>query len=70
MGGIKEKVTAAARAGLKRVLLPARNRRDYDEIPEDTRKSLEFVWLEDVDGVTSAAFEPAGQTQAAPEPVS
>ena len=51
VGGIKEKVTAAARAGLKRVLLPARNRRDYDEIPEDTRKSLEFVWLEDVDGV-------------------
>ncbi|MGO9483312.1 MAG: endopeptidase La [Rhodomicrobium sp.] len=70
VGGIKEKVTAAARAGLKRVLLPARNRRDYDEIPEDTRKSLEFVWLEDVDGVTSAAFEPAGKTQAAPEPVS
>ncbi|MGC2630787.1 MAG: endopeptidase La, partial [Rhodomicrobium sp.] len=41
VGGIKEKVKAAARAGLKRVLLPARNRRDYDEIPEDTRKSLE-----------------------------
>ncbi len=57
VGGIKEKVTAAARAGLKRVLLPARNRRDYDDIPEDTRKSLEFVWLENVDGVIAAAFE-------------
>ncbi len=70
VGGIKEKVTAAARAGLKRVLLPARNRRDYDEIPEDTRKSLEFVWLEDVDGAIAAAFEGAGQMQALPEPVS
>ena len=70
VGGIKEKVTAAARAGLKRVLLPARNRRDYDEIPEDTRKAIEFVWLEDVDGVTVAAFEGANQAQALPEPVS
>jgi len=70
VGGIKEKVTAAARAGLKRVLLPARNRRDYDEVPEDTRKSLEFVWLEDVDGAIAAAFEGASQMQALPEPVS
>ena len=60
VGGIKEKVTAAARAGLKRVLLPARNRRDYDEIPEDTRKSLEFVWLENVGDVIAAAFEKEG----------
>ncbi len=57
VGGIKEKVTAAARAGLKRVLLPARNKRDYDEVPEDTRKSLEFIWLEDVDNVIAAAFD-------------
>jgi ATP-dependent Lon protease len=57
VGGIKEKVTAAARAGLTRVMLPARNRRDYDDIPEDTRKSLEFVWLENVDGVIEAALE-------------
>jgi len=69
VGGIKEKVTAAARAGLKRVLLPARNRRDYDEIPEDTRNSLEFVWLEDVDGAISAAFDPQNQAQPALEPV-
>ena len=57
VGGIKEKVVAAARAGLKRVMLPARNRRDYDEIPEDARKSLEFIWLERVDDVTAAALE-------------
>jgi ATP-dependent Lon protease len=60
VGGIKEKVTAAARAGLSRVLLPARNRRDYDDIPEDTRKSLEFTWLENVDDAIAAALsEPA-----------
>ena len=37
---------AAARAGLTRVLMPARNRKDYEEIPEDARNRLEFVWLE------------------------
>jgi ATP-dependent Lon protease len=61
VGGIKEKVTAAARAGLTRVMLPARNRKDYDDIPEDTRKSLEFTWIEDVDGVVDAAFEGNGE---------
>ncbi len=57
VGGIKEKVTAAARAGLTRVMIPARNRRDYDDIPEDARKTLEFIWLERVDDVSAAAFE-------------
>ena len=49
VGGIKEKVLAAQRAGISRVLLPARNRRDFDEIHEETRAALEFVWLETVD---------------------
>jgi ATP-dependent Lon protease len=57
VGGIKEKVAAAARAGLKRVMLPARNRRDFDDIPEDARKKLEFVWLEKVDDAVAAAIE-------------
>src|SRR2546430_6349956 len=59
VGGIKEKVVAAAAAGLKRVMLPARNRRDYEEIPEEARKKLEFVWLERVDDAVAAALEPA-----------
>jgi ATP-dependent Lon protease len=59
VGGIKEKVVAAARAGLKRVMLPARNRKDFDDIPEDARKELEFVWLERVDEAMAAALEPA-----------
>jgi ATP-dependent Lon protease len=64
VGGIKEKVVAAARAGLKRVMLPARNRRDYDDIPEEARRQLEFVWLERVDDAMAAALEPATSTSA------
>ena len=57
VGGIREKVVAAAAAGLTRVMLPARNRRDYEEIPEDARNKLEFVWLERVDDAITAALE-------------
>jgi ATP-dependent Lon protease len=56
VGGIKEKVVAAARAGLTRVMLPARNKRDYDEIPASARDQLEFIWLEKVDDAIAAAF--------------
>jgi len=59
VGGIKEKVVAAHRAGLKRVMLPARNRKDFDDIPEEARNGLEFVWLERVDDAVAAALEPA-----------
>ena len=48
VGGIKEKTIAAARAGIKRVILPARNRRDLEEIPESTRAALEFIWVDRV----------------------
>jgi ATP-dependent Lon protease len=64
VGGIKEKVVAAARAQLTRVMLPARNRRDYDEIPASARNALEFIWLERVEDAVAAALEPAEQ----PEP--
>jgi ATP-dependent Lon protease len=57
VGGIKEKVVAAAAAGITRVMLPARNRRDYDDIPEDARNRLEFIWLERVDEAVAAALE-------------
>jgi ATP-dependent Lon protease len=65
VGGIKEKVVAAHRAGLKRVMLPARNRRDYDDIPEEVREQLTFVWLERVDDAVASALEPAKATEAA-----
>jgi ATP-dependent Lon protease len=63
VGGIKEKVVAAARAGLTRVMLPARNRKDFEDIPEAARKSLEFVWLERVDEAVAAALEQAAEPQ-------
>ncbi len=58
VGGIKEKVVAAHSAGIKRVMLPARNRRDYDDIPESARKDLEFIWLERVEEAVANALEP------------
>jgi ATP-dependent Lon protease len=56
VGGIKEKTIAAARAGIRRVMLPARNRRDLEDIPESTRSMLEFVWIEHVSEALRTAF--------------
>ena len=64
VGGIKEKVVAAARAGLTTVILPARNRKDYEEVPEAARNELRFLWAERVEDVIEAALEPA--TEPAP----
>jgi len=55
VGGIKEKVIAAARAGIKTVMLPARNQRDFEEIPEAVRNQLNFIWLEKVDDALKGA---------------
>src|ERR1700738_3471394 len=65
VGGIKEKVVAAAAAGLTRVMLPARKRRDFDGIPTGGRDKLEFVWLERVDDAVAAALEENRQPVAA-----
>jgi ATP-dependent Lon protease len=65
VGGIKEKVIAAHRAGIRTVMLPARNRKDYEEIPESTRNALKFVWLEKVDDALAAALEPSAAEAAA-----
>jgi ATP-dependent Lon protease len=59
VGGIKEKIVAAAAAGVTRVMLPARNRRDYEDIPADVREKLEFIWLEKVADAIAAGLEPA-----------
>ena len=60
VGGIKEKVLAALRAGIHTVLLPARNRKDLEDVPESAREQCEFVWLENVDQALEAALEPEG----------
>ncbi len=58
VGGIKEKVLAALRAGINTVLLPARNKKDLEDVPESARDQLEFIWLENVDQALEAALEP------------
>ncbi len=65
VGGIKEKCVAAARAGIRTVILPARNRRDLDEIPESVRNRLEFVWAEKIDDVLARALEDRPERRAA-----
>jgi ATP-dependent Lon protease len=57
IGGIKEKVLAARRAGLKTILMPKENERDLTEIPEENRKGLSFVFAATVDDVLSAALQ-------------
>lgn len=58
VGGIKEKVLAAVAAGIKRVMLPARNRKDLEEIPLAARQQLEFIFLENVEQAGQVAIVP------------
>ncbi len=65
VGGIKEKVVGAHRAGIKRIMLPARNRKDYEDIPEIARRQVEFIWLERVEEAVAAALEPKRPAESA-----
>ncbi|HEY6115231.1 MAG TPA: S16 family serine protease, partial [Candidatus Dormibacteraeota bacterium] len=56
IGGIKEKVLGAHRAGLRRVLMPAHNEADLDDIPADLRKEMQFVMLESIDQLLREAL--------------
>ena len=60
IGGIREKVLAAERAGLKRVILPLENVHDLDDLPAETREKLEFVLVDHVEEVFEAAFRGKG----------
>jgi ATP-dependent Lon protease len=68
VGGIKEKVLAAHRAGIKRVIIPARNEKDLVDVPEQARKELEFVFASHMDEVLAAALEenPVGRKPPTP----
>jgi ATP-dependent Lon protease len=57
IGGVKEKVMAAHRAGIRRVLLPTRNEADVDDIPEDVRKDLQIVFVSTISEVIDKALE-------------
>jgi len=57
IGGVKEKILAAHRAGIKRVVLPERNLADLEEVPQEVREELEFVGVSKIDEVLEAALE-------------
>ena len=72
VGGIKEKVVAAARAGLRTVMLPMRNKKDLEDVPASAQAALEFRWIEHVDEAVEIALglkptrRPESPTPAAP----
>jgi ATP-dependent Lon protease len=57
VGGIKEKVLAAHRGGIKRVIMPARNEKDLQDIPKNVRDDMEFIFAKTVDTVLQNALE-------------
>jgi ATP-dependent Lon protease len=75
IGGVREKVLAAQRAGIRRVVIPRENEPDLEELPKEARDALEFVLADSVDEVLAAAFDgkplraarkrPAAERQAA-----
>jgi ATP-dependent Lon protease len=56
VGGIKEKILAAHRAGIKKVILPQENERDLNDVPEDVRSELTFIMVDTVEEVLTAAM--------------
>ena len=57
MGGIKDKVLAAHRAGVKCIILPKRNEKDLEEIPANVRAQLDFITASNLEEVLNAAFD-------------
>ena len=66
VGGIKEKVLAASRAGIKTVIMPKRNEKDLSDIPDYAREKLKFVFVDKVEEMLPAALEPEPARQAKP----
>ncbi|HEY6149268.1 MAG TPA: endopeptidase La [Gaiellaceae bacterium] len=60
IGGLREKVLAAQRYGLKRIVVPRDNEPDLEELPEETREELEFILADSIEDVFAVAFSPAG----------
>ena len=57
VGGLKEKILAAHRAGIRRIMLPSRNEADIEDLPEDVRKELQIVFVSRINEVIDAALE-------------
>jgi len=67
VGGFRDKVLAAYRAGVKTVIVPARNKRDLADIPKKVQRIMNFVWVEQMDQVLDAALLETPESE--PEPV-
>lgn len=74
MGGIKDKVLAAHRAGIKCVILPKRNEKDLEELPANVRTDLDFILAQNLDEVLNSGFEGGfpgrGSSRPHPQPTS
>jgi ATP-dependent Lon protease len=68
VGGIKEKVLAAARNGILRIILPARNEKDLEEIPKEVKERVEFIFVDNVEKVFELALGPKRDTSAIKKP--
>jgi ATP-dependent Lon protease len=67
IGGVKEKVLAAKRAGIKTVILPLQNKHDIEDVPEDLRKEMEFIFVDTIDQVIQNALKGENPKAEAPK---
>ncbi len=56
IGGLKDKTLAAHRCGIRRLIAPAQNRRDFEKVPANVAKEMTFIWVRDMDEVIQAAI--------------
>jgi ATP-dependent Lon protease len=64
VGGIKEKVLGARRAGITTIILPKRNEKDLEDVPDSVRTEMQFLFVDTMDEVLEQAFEPCAKQEA------
>jgi ATP-dependent Lon protease len=68
IGGLREKVLAAQRYGLKRIVVPRDNEPDLEELPEETKQELDFILVDSIEDVFEVAFSDVGAARPRAEP--